>query len=152
MLAAGLIALVSVSIPALFGIARAARSAEKLFDTLDRELPRTLETLRHTGADLRDLADDMTDGVSSARNIVKQVDRGLTDVRQQAYQAQRTTRSAMVGVRAAWRVLTRSSAAAARKRRNSQPPPPYRKAPQTRPAKAVPKPVHTDPKNKPPLP
>ena len=107
LLAVGLAILVGASIPALLGLARAARSAEKFFDTLDRELPRTLEAMRHTGADLRGLADDMTDGVSSARNIVKQVDRGLSDVRQQAHQARRTSRSIAVGVRAAWRVLTK---------------------------------------------
>lgn len=107
LLAVGLAVLVCVSVPALFGLARAARSAEKLFDTLDRELPRTLEAMRNTGADLSGLADDMTDSVSSARNIVKQVDHSLSDVRQQAYQAKRTTRSVAIGFRAAWRVLTK---------------------------------------------
>lgn len=107
LLAVGLVVLVCVSVPALFGLARAARSAEKLFDTLDRELPRTLEAMRNTGSDLSGLADDMTDSVSSARNIVKQVDHSLSDVRQQAYQAKRTTRSVAVGFRAAWRVLTK---------------------------------------------
>ena len=107
LLAMGLAILVGVSIPALLGLARAARSAEKFFDTLDRELPRTLEAMRHTGDDLRGLADDMTEGVSSARNIVKQVDRSLSDVRQQAHQAKRTTRSMTAGFRAAWRVLTK---------------------------------------------
>lgn len=109
LLALGLTILVCVSIPALLGLARAARSAEKLFDTLDRELPRTLEAMRNTGADLSGLADNMTDGVHSARNIVKQVDSGLSDVRQQASQAKRTTRSVAVGFRAAWRVLTKPS-------------------------------------------
>ena len=107
LLAVGLAILVGVSLPALLGLARAARSAERLFNTLDRELPRTLEAMRNTGADLRDLADGMTDGVHSARNIVKQVDTGLSDVRQQAQQAQRTGRSLAVGIRAAWRVLTK---------------------------------------------
>lgn len=128
LLAVGVAALVCVSIPALIGLARAARSAEKFFDTLDRELPRTLEAMRNTGADLSGLADDMTDGVSSARNIVKQVDRSLSDVRQQAHQAKRTTRSVAVGFRAAWRVLTKPSGARKRKRR---PPPPPKKSSQT---------------------
>ena len=118
LLAAGLALLVCVSIPALLGLARAARSAEKLFDTLDRELPRTLEAMRNTGADLSDLADDMTDSVHSARSIVKQVDTSLSDVRQQAYQARRTTRSVAVGFRAAWRVLTKP----AKSRRSRKPP------------------------------
>ncbi|MEO0869025.1 MAG: DUF948 domain-containing protein [Cyanobacteria bacterium J06642_11] len=107
LLALGLIVLVCVSIPALLSLARAARSAEKLFDTLDRELPRTLEAMRHTGTDLSGLADDMTDGINSARNIAKQMDQGLSDVRYQASQAKRTTRSVAAGFRAAWRVLTK---------------------------------------------
>ena len=119
LLALGLVVLVCVSIPALLGLARAARSAEKFFDTLDRELPRTLEAMRNTGADLSGLADDMTDGVSSARNIVKQVDRSLSDVRHQAYQAKRTTHSFAVGFRAAWRVLTKPAV----KRKKRRPPP-----------------------------
>lgn len=143
LLAMGLAILVGVSIPALLGLARAARSAEKFFDTLDRELPRTLEAMRHTGADLRGLADDMTDGVSSARNIVKQVDRSLSDVRQQAHQARRTSRSVTAGVRAAWRVLTKP-----KKRRLRKPPSPPPKTnrpspPQSRPTDTPPS-SHSD--------
>lgn len=115
LLAIGLTALVCVSVPTLIGLARAARSAERFFDTLDRELPRTLEALRNTGSDLSGLADDMTDSVHSARNIVKQVDHSLSDVRQQASQAKRTTRSLAVGLRAAWRVMTKPT----RSRRHS---------------------------------
>ncbi|MGB7413528.1 MAG: hypothetical protein WA902_04900, partial [Thermosynechococcaceae cyanobacterium] len=37
-----------VAIPAFQELARAARSAEKLFDTLSRDLPPTLEALRLT--------------------------------------------------------------------------------------------------------
>ncbi|MBE9069944.1 DUF948 domain-containing protein, partial [Leptolyngbya cf. ectocarpi LEGE 11479] len=122
LLAIGLAALVCVSLPALIGLARAARSAEKLFDTLDRELPRTLEAMRNTGADLSGLADDMTDSVHSARNIAKQVDHSLHDVRQQAHQAKRTTRSVAVGFRAAWRVLTKSTKSRPRRRSPVKPP------------------------------
>lgn len=130
LLALGLMVLVCVSVPALLGLARATRSAEKLFDTLDRELPRTLEAMRHTGSDLRGLADDMTDGISSARNIVKQVDHSLSDVRHQASHAKRTTRSVAVGLRAAWRVLTNAP---------SKP----KKRPKRRPPKPVPQPQAT---------
>ena len=133
LLALGVVALVCVSIPTLMGLARAARSAEKLFDTLDRELPRTLEAMRHTGADLSGLADDMTDGVSSARNIVKQVDHSLNDVRQQAYQAKRTTRSLAVGFRAAWRVLTKKP----RSKRRPPVKPPLAKPTSAQPAESL---------------
>lgn len=135
----GLAALVCVSLPALIGLARAARSAEKLFDTLDRELPRTLEAMRNTGADLSGLADEMTDSVNSARNIVKQVDHSLSDVRQQAHQAKRTTRSVAVGFRAAWRVLTKPTKSRPKRRRpvkpkTSKPAPTQAPAPKSPPA------------------
>ena len=148
LLAVGLVALVGVSIPALIGLARAARSAEKFFDTLDRELPRTLEAMRNTGNDLRGLADDMTDGVSSARNIVKQVDRSVSDVRQQAYQARRTTRSVAVGFRAAWRVLTKPAGSRKRKRR---PPPQKPVKPVASPDKSIarPSPLTQSPPSRP---
>lgn len=129
LLALGLVVLVCVSIPALLGLARAARSAEKFFDTLDRELPRTLEAMRHTGTDIRELADDMTDGISSARNIVKQVDHSLSDVRHQASQAKRTTRSVAVGFRAAWRVLTKSPQKPANKKGRTKRRPPVKPQP-----------------------
>ena len=146
LLAVGLAALVCVCVPTLMGLARAARSAEKLFDTLDRELPRTLEALRSTGADLSDLADDMTDGVSSARNIVKQVDRGLSDVRQQAHQAQRTSRSVAVGFRAAWRVLTNTSSRRKSRRPPVKPTPYSPSAPSQQTAKIHPIPPQSPPK------
>ncbi len=136
LLALGLALLVCVSIPALLGLARATRSAEKLFDTLDRELPRTLEAMRNTGNELSGLADDMTDSVTSARNIVKQVDHSLSDVRQQAYQAKRTTRSVAVGFRAAWRVLTKPTKSRSKRPRPVKPPvkpPPPKPAPPSAP-------------------
>ncbi|MEM7581337.1 MAG: DUF948 domain-containing protein, partial [Cyanobacteria bacterium P01_A01_bin.80] len=49
LVAVSLTALLVAAIPALQEVARAARSAEKLFDTLSRELPPTLEAVRLTG-------------------------------------------------------------------------------------------------------
>ncbi len=138
LLALGMAALVCVSIPALIGLARAARSAEKFFDTLDRELPRTLEAMRHTGSDLSGLADDMTDGINSARNIVKQVDDGLSDVRYQASQAKRTTRSVAVGFRVAWRVLTKPKKSRSKRRPPVKPQPAKCPPPSSDPTTSVP--------------
>ena len=42
---------IAIAIPALQELSRAARSAEKLFDTLTRELPPTLEAIRLTGGE-----------------------------------------------------------------------------------------------------
>jgi uncharacterized protein YoxC len=103
------------AIPALQELARAARSAEKLFDTLHRELPPTLEAIRLTGLEISDLTDDLSEGVESAGSVVKQVDRGLRTAQQQVQDVGVTTRSVLVGLQAAWKTLMRSP----KKRRRS---------------------------------
>jgi len=96
------------ALPALQEIARAARSIEKLIDTLRRELPPTLEAIRLTGMEISDLTDDVSEGVKSAGQVVKQVDQGLDSAKKQAQKAQVTTKSVFVGVKAAWSNLTQS--------------------------------------------
>ncbi|HIK15707.1 MAG TPA: DUF948 domain-containing protein [Leptolyngbyaceae cyanobacterium M33_DOE_097] len=97
----------AVAIPALREVARAARSAEKLFDTLARDFPPTLESIRMTGREISDLTDDMSQGVQSAGQVVKQVDDSLATVRKQANKVQHGTRSVMVGLKAAWKSFTK---------------------------------------------
>lgn len=87
-------------------LGRAARSVEKLCDTLQRELPPTLESIRMTGLEITELTDDVTEGVQYASRAVQQVNQGVTQVRQQAKRAQVTTRSFMAGARAAWHTFT----------------------------------------------
>jgi len=106
LVAISLTALLTVAIPAFSELGRAARSAEKLFDTLNRELPPTLEAIRLTGLEVTDLTDDMTQGVQSATQVVKQVDQSITGVKQQVQKAQTTSRSIFAGVKAAWRTFT----------------------------------------------
>ncbi len=108
LVAASLTALLVAAIPTLQELARAARSAEKLFDTLSRELPPTLDAIRMTGLEITDLTDDVSDGVKSAGKVVKQVDHSLDSARKQAKNVQINTRSIVVGVKAAWRSFTRS--------------------------------------------
>jgi len=98
----------AVAIPALKELARAARSAEKLFDTLRREFPPTLQAIRLTGLEISDLTDEVTEGVQSAGQIVKQVDQSLSDVRKQTQRVQSGTQKIMVGLKVAWRTFTRS--------------------------------------------
>lgn len=95
------------ALPAFRELARAARSAEKLFDTLNRELPPTLESIRLTGMEITDLTDEVSEGVQSAGQVVKQVDQSLRGVQRQAQQAQTTTRSVFAGVKAAWKTFRR---------------------------------------------
>ena len=108
LVAASLTAVLVAAIPALQELARAARSAEKLFDTLYRELPPTLDAIRMTSLEITDLTDDVSEGVKSAGQVVKQVDQSLDSAKKQAQNVQTGTRSFMVGVQAAWKTFTRS--------------------------------------------
>jgi uncharacterized protein YoxC len=101
LVAMSLTAVFVVAIPVVQELARAARSAEKLLDTLNRELPATLEAIRLTGSDLGDLQKDVNRGVKSAVSVVEQVDRSFTVTKQQVDRAQITTKSWIVGTRAA---------------------------------------------------
>jgi ABC-type transporter Mla subunit MlaD len=87
-------------------LARAARSAEKFFDTLSRELPPTLKAIRNTSLEITDLTDDVSEGVKSAGQVVKQVDQSLNSAKKQAQNIQVSTRSLVVGVKAAWKTFT----------------------------------------------
>ena len=128
LLALSVVVLLVLAIPVLVGLARTARSAEQLLEMLNRELPATLIALRQTGADLGELAGDVTSTAQSAKQIVGQVDRGLPSAQRQAHQAQRTSKSLWAGARAAWGVLTTPSTKplsrrASRKRRKYPPTP-----------------------------
>jgi uncharacterized protein YoxC len=105
--AVSLTAVLIAAIPALQELARAARSAEKLFDTLSRELPPTLNAIRTTGMEITDLTDDVSEGVKSASQVVQQVDQSLDNAKKQAQNVQISTRSIFVGVKAAWKTFTR---------------------------------------------
>ncbi len=107
LVAISLTVLVAALIPAVRELTRAARSAEKLFDTLRREFPPTLEAIRLTGLEISELTDDITEGVNSASDAIQQVDRSLAGARQQVQNVQVGTRSFVAGVQAAWRTLRR---------------------------------------------
>ncbi|GAB1543090.1 hypothetical protein NUACC21_57640 [Scytonema sp. NUACC21] len=107
LVAASLTAVLVAALPALQEVARAARSAEKFFDTLSRELPPTLEAIRLTSLEITDLTDDVSEGVKSANQVAKQVDQSLDSAKQQAQNVQVGTRSILVGVKAAWKSFTR---------------------------------------------
>lgn len=108
LVAVSLTAVLIAALPALQELARAARSVEKLADTLRRELPPTLEAIRLTGLEISDLTDDVSEGVKSAGQVVKQVDQSISGAKKQAQKVQVTTRSVFAGVKAAWKTLRRS--------------------------------------------
>lgn len=109
LVAVSLTAVLVAALPALQELARAARSAEKLFDTLRRDLPPTLEAIRLTGLEISDLTDDVSQGVQSATNVAKQVDQSLDNAVKQAQKVEVSTRSVFTGVKVAWRTFTRGS-------------------------------------------
>ena len=98
-----LFAVLLVTIPTLQEVARAARSAEKLFDTLNREFPPTLEAIRMTGKEVGELTDELNQGINNATGVVKQVDRGLVNAKIQAQQVQQNSKGLVVGIQAAWK-------------------------------------------------
>ncbi len=98
-----LIAVLIAAIPTLQQLANTARSAEKLLDTLNQEIPPTLEAVRSTGIELNQLTEDIDQGIESATEIVKQIDSTLTNTKEQVKQAQTGTRRIFVGFRAAWK-------------------------------------------------
>ncbi|MDX2096163.1 MAG: DUF948 domain-containing protein [Leptolyngbyaceae cyanobacterium bins.59] len=118
LVAVSLTAVLVVLIPAVQELARAARSAEKLFDTLRRELPPTLEAIRLTGMEISDLTDDVSESVKNAGQVVKRVDQGLDGARKQAQRVQTTTRGVVAGMKAAWRSLTRGTGGTMTSRRS----------------------------------
>jgi uncharacterized protein YoxC len=115
LVAVSLTAVLIVLLPATQALARAARSVEKLADTLSREMPPTLEAIRLTGLEISELTDDVSEGVQSAGEIVKQVDQSIGSAKKQAQKVQITTRSILTGVRVAWKTLTHKRSASDRR-------------------------------------
>lgn len=109
LVAVSLTAVLVAALPALQAVAKAARSLEKLADTLSREFPPTLEAIRMTGLEISELTDNVTEGVQSAGQVAKQVDQSIGNAKQQAKQVQNSTGSFLTGVRVAWKTFTRPS-------------------------------------------
>ncbi|MGK7890887.1 MAG: DUF948 domain-containing protein [Leptolyngbyaceae cyanobacterium] len=105
LVAASLTTLLVVAVPVLWQLTHVARSAERLLDTLNRELPPTLEAIRLTGLEITDLTEDVSEGVQSAGRVIQQVDRGVNTVTRRASQVQMATRGGIAGFKAAWKVL-----------------------------------------------
>ncbi|MBL1211155.1 DUF948 domain-containing protein [Geminocystis sp. GBBB08] len=87
-------------IPVAQELSRAARSAEKLFDTLNREFPNTLEAIKATNIELTELSGEMKEGVKSASGAVKQIDHSLVTAKKQVENAQIKSRSFWAGLKA----------------------------------------------------
>jgi uncharacterized protein YoxC len=97
-----LTAVLVVLVPAIRELGRAARSVEQLCNTLDRELPSTLESIRLTSVEIAELTDDVNAGVQNASRVAQHVDESMHQVREQAQRVHIGTRSFMAGVNAAF--------------------------------------------------
>lgn len=102
LVAVSLTAVLVAALPAFWELARAARSAEKLFETLNQELPPTLEAIRLTGLEITDLTAEVGGGVQSATGVIKQVDQSILVAKAQAQKVQSSTRGLVTGLKAAW--------------------------------------------------
>lgn len=105
LVALSLTAVLIAALPALQELARAARSAEKLFDTLGREFPPTLEAIRLTGLEISELTAEINEGVKSASEVVKQAEQSITSAKKQVQNVEVTTKSLFAGVKTAWKTL-----------------------------------------------
>ncbi len=103
LVAVSLTAVLTVAIPAFQELSRASRSAEKLFDTLNREFPPTLEAIRLTNLQLTELSGEVKEGVKSASGTIKQIDNSLVTATKQVQKVQVNTRGFFAGVKAAWK-------------------------------------------------
>ncbi|MGD1943984.1 MAG: DUF948 domain-containing protein [Leptolyngbyaceae cyanobacterium] len=101
-----LTAVLVVLVPAVRELSRAARSVEKLCDTLNQDLPPTLEAIRLTSAEINSLTDDVNEGVQSAGRVAQHVDERVSTMRVQAKRAQIGTRTLVAGLSAAWTTFT----------------------------------------------
>ncbi|MGE5657389.1 MAG: DUF948 domain-containing protein [Actinomycetota bacterium] len=119
LVAVSLSAVLITLLPAVQALARAARSVEKLADTLHREFPPTLEAIRLTGLEISELTDEVTEGVQTAGEVVKQVDQSIGTAKKQAQKVQTTTKSLLTGLRVAWKTLTRKPISSSTTRRSS---------------------------------
>ncbi len=87
-------------IPAAQELSRAARSAEKLFDTLNKEFPDTLESIKATNFEITELSGEIKQGVKSASSATRQIDSNITQAKKQVKNAQIKSRSLWAGLKA----------------------------------------------------
>ena len=109
LMAVSLTAVLIVANPVLQEIARAARSADKLFNTLHKEFPPTLHSIRLTGLEITELTDEIDSGVKSASDVVKQVDNRLNQTQTQIKNVQTQSRRLLRGFQVGWKTWSRSS-------------------------------------------
>lgn len=99
LVAISLTAVLVILIPVLQELSRAARSAEKLFDTLNREFPDTLEAIRMTNLEITQLSGEVKGGIKSASGVVQKVDRTIVTAKSQVEKLKTVSRNFWIGVK-----------------------------------------------------
>ncbi len=100
LVAMSLTAVLIAFIPLAQELIQTARSADKLLNTLNQELPTTLEALRMTNSELAELTEEVKGGVKSATGTVKSIDKGIVTAKKQAQNVNEKSRSLWAGVKA----------------------------------------------------
>lgn len=102
LVAVSLTALLVTAIPAFQELAKAGRSVQKLADTLSRELPPTLESIRLTGLEISELSDELNQGAKNAGEAIKQVNESIKGAKEQAQNVTVKTKTTFAGIKAGW--------------------------------------------------
>jgi len=103
LVAISLTAVLVAAFPVFLELARVARSAEKILDILQQELPAILKSLRLTGEEVTELTNDVNGSVKSATKVIQQFDRGVTTAKNQAQGVKKQTRGVITGIKVAWK-------------------------------------------------
>lgn len=123
LVAVSLTVLLATALPAFWQLAKTAKSAEKLFETLNQELPPTLEVIRLTGLEVNELTTEVNGGVQSAAEAIKQVDQSILVAKTQAQKVQANARGLARGLKAAWQVWGSSFSSQQKSPQTSEKPP-----------------------------
>jgi len=98
-----LTAVLVAAFPAFLELARVARNADKLIDTLQQELPATLEAIRLTGEEVTELTNDVNSGVKRASQVAQRIDHSMSSAQHQAQGVKKQTRGVIAGIKVAWK-------------------------------------------------
>lgn len=112
LVAVSLTAVLVALIPVAQQLSQTARSAEKLLDTLNREFPDTLESLKATNHELTELTGEVKQGVKSVSSVTQQIDSNITQAKKQVQNVKRKSRGLWAGLKTgiqAWKNYNRQT-------------------------------------------
>ncbi|MGA7954907.1 MAG: DUF948 domain-containing protein [Gloeobacterales cyanobacterium] len=105
LLGAALLALVLALLPLLSQLTRTARSAERLLDLVERELPPILDSLQQTTAEVTDISQEVGGGLKRVNQTVDAVGTSMGVFQAGVSQVSVSTKAWAAGAKAAWKTL-----------------------------------------------